>query len=288
VEDMLASDEMRLRQETPTAKVVWSLGISALLRLDLVVDGKSGWAYLRPKPPTVKNNTAIAPAFGGNWTVAVNVQVSGDNFFIYSGEYKWGTNNLTGAEADFTRALELNPRNADAWSDRGAVREIQGNFSNAVSDYDKVIKLRPDYSDWERLYRQTLLWRLDQLPEVEAKTVVQVKEASEPGAVFKPVVVYGVQPAWKDNWARTLGLFLVGRLDEKALLAAARKGDGDTAPDQKAEACYYIGMMRLSKGDKAGAREWLKKCRAAGMTDDNEYHFAVAELERLDASPAKN
>jgi len=37
------------------------------------------------------------------------------------------------------------------------------------------------------------------------------------------------------------------------------KGDSDTVPDQKAQSCYYIGMMRLSKGDKAGAREWLKK-----------------------------
>jgi lipoprotein NlpI len=282
LEDMPPGDETRLLQETPAAKVAWTFGINALSRMDLVVDGKNGWAYLHPKPPSgVKPNITKPPAAAQNWAVADNVRVGGDNFFIYSGEYKWSTNNFTGALADFNRALELNPQNADACSDRGAIREIQGDFSGAVSDYDKVIALRPDYSDWERLYRQTLLWRLDPLPEEETKTVVEVKQAPEHAAVLKPVVVYGVQPGWKDPWARTIGLFLVGRMDEKALLAAARKSDIDTADDQKAAAYYYIGMMRLSKGDKAGARTWFKKCRSAGMTDDNEYFFAGAELKRL-------
>jgi len=202
-----------------------------------------------------------------------------ENFFIYSGEYKWSTNDFTGALADFNRALALNPRNADAFSDRGAIREIQGNFSEAVSDYDKVVELRPDYSDWERLYRESLGWRLNQLSEEDAKTVAARKEAPAPAAVLKPVVVYGVQPGWKDPWAKTIGQFLVGKLDEKAFLVAASNGDDDT--QQKALAYYYIGMMHLSKGDKEGARKWFKKCRSAGLKDDNEYYFAVAELARL-------
>ena len=125
------------------------------------------------------------------------------------------------------------------------IREIQGDFADAVSDYDKVIELNPDGSDWERLYRQTLLWRLGRTPEDFAKVLAGCKE----------------------GWTRTLGQFLTGKLDEKALLAAAEKSDGETVPEQKALACYYIGMMRLSKGDKAGARDWFQKmpgCRDEG------------------------
>jgi len=105
--------------------------------VDLIVDGKNGWAYLHPKPPKrpdVKNDAANAPATGGNWTLAENVRVSSDNFFIYSGEYKWSTNNLKGALADFNPRLELNPANADACSSRGAVREIQGDSAKTCGD----------------------------------------------------------------------------------------------------------------------------------------------------------
>jgi lipoprotein NlpI len=77
-------------------------------------------------------------------------------------------------------------------------------------------------------------------------------------------------------------LFLRGTLDEKELLAEARKSEGSSsASEQKAQADYYIGMMRLSKGDQPGARVWFKKCVAAGIKDDCEYNFAVAELARM-------
>ena len=74
-------------------------------------------------------------------------------------------------------------------------------------------------------------------------------------------------------------------MDEKELLAAARKSGGNsTVSEQKALAYYYIGMMRLRKGDKTGAREWFQKCKNAGMKEFVEYQFAVAELSRLDVA----
>jgi hypothetical protein len=86
------------------------------------------------------------------------------------------------------------------------------------------------------------------------------------------------------RWVQTIGLFLSGELDEKDLLAAARKSDGELpASEQKALASYYIGIMRLNKGDQTGARDWLQKCRAAGFQDDAEYYFSAAELARIDA-----
>jgi hypothetical protein len=39
----------------------------------------------------------------------------------------------------------------------------------------------------------------------------------------------------------------------------------------------------LSKGDKAGAKEWFKKCRA-GEVRDREYYFAGSELDRLNSA----
>jgi tetratricopeptide (TPR) repeat protein len=279
VKEMSTREENSLLDETPRARAAWKLGMAALTRMDLVVDAQNGWAYLHPKPPQTKTK---APIEDVEWKVAENVRLSSDNLFVYSGIYKWFKNDLTGAEADFTHSLELNRRNADAYSERGAVREVLGDFSNAVSNYDKVIELRPSNSEWERLYRQALLWRLGHPAQEAAKPVVEEKKNAEPVIALDAVEVQAVRPRGKARWVKTIGLFLRGTLDETELLAEARKSEGSSsASEQKAQADYYIGMMRLSKGDQPGARAWFKKCVAAGIKDDCEYNFADAELARM-------
>jgi lipoprotein NlpI len=201
-----------------------------------------------------------APVTGGNWTVADNVRLSGDHLFLLSGNYKFRQADWAGALADFNRALEINPKNAGAYSRRGVTRQLTGDFSGALSDYDQFIALKPDAADWERLYRHTLLWRLGRPPEDFSKSLAGCKEDD----------------------AKTLALYLAGQLDEKVLLAAVVKGTVGQASQWRALSYYYIGVMRLSQGDPAGARDSFLKCRAAGRKDDDEYHFAVAELRRLE------
>jgi lipoprotein NlpI len=279
IKEMSTREENSLLDETPGAQAAYKLGMAALERMDLVVDAKNGWAYLHPKPPQIKTKAAAVEV---EWKVADNVRLGSDNLFVYSGIYKWYKNDFTGAEADFTHSLELNSRNADAYTERGEVREVLGDFPSAVSNYDRLIELRPANSEWERLYRQTLLWRLGRPPQEEPKPVVEVKKTPEPVIALDAVEVQGVRLRGKERWVKTLGLFLRGTLDEKELLTAARKSEGSSSASQrKAQAYYYIGMMRLSKGDQAGARQWFKKCVAAGVKDDCEYNFAAAELARM-------
>jgi tetratricopeptide (TPR) repeat protein len=52
---------------------------------------------------------------------------------------------LNAAEADFTRALQSVPKNARALHLRGLVREMQGNDTTALKDFDSAIALEPDY-----------------------------------------------------------------------------------------------------------------------------------------------
>jgi lipoprotein NlpI len=304
VQDMPESLGSFLQNEAPQAKAEWAIGMYALMRMDLIVDGKNGWAYVHPRSgpgptyPGVKRPglTNVASIRNGsvNWTVADNVRLSGDNLFVCSGEYKWSKNDLAGAMADYTHALELNPKNAEACSDRGdlrafqgdeegaiadcthsleldptdayaysrrgAARVLRGDFSAALSDFNKTIELRPEDSDYERLYRQTLLMRLARTPD-------DLTNPSIP---------------WKGRWTKTIGLYLAGKLDEKALLAAAKKSDVEPVGGQKCEAYYYIGMMHLSKGDKSAARASFHAARAMVLNDYDEYRFAGAELARLD------
>src|SRR5262249_6327067 len=87
--------------------------------------------------------------------------------------------------------------------------------------------------------------------------------------------------SWKGRWTTAISQFLAGRIDEKKFLAAARKKDAEPASGQKCEAHYYIGMMRLVGGDKAGARDAFQKSRIIQLKDYDEYQFSGAELSRL-------
>jgi tetratricopeptide (TPR) repeat protein len=56
--------------------------------------------------------------------------------------------NATGekAIAHYTRALKLNPWNADAYRWRGFQYQLEQDYDLAVADYTEAIKLKPDYS----------------------------------------------------------------------------------------------------------------------------------------------
>ena len=46
----------------------------------------------------------------------------------------------------YSHAIELNPNNADAYSNRGATYRKKGDFDRAIDDYNTVIQLKPDYA----------------------------------------------------------------------------------------------------------------------------------------------
>jgi len=166
------------------------------------------------------------------------------------------------AMADLNHAIELDPKDGYCHVDRGVVEEVHGDFAAALADYEQEIKLNPDdtFSYYPRLYRQLLLRRLGRPADDFAKTVA----------------------GWKDGWAKTLGLYLAGSLDETALLTAAETKHLEPVKGQQCEAYYFIGLTHRLNGDQTGARDFLQKCAATDLKDYNEYKFAQAELARLD------
>ena len=47
----------------------------------------------------------------------------------------------------YTSAINLDPRNANAYSSRGAAYYLKGDFDNAIKDYNTAIELKPDYAE---------------------------------------------------------------------------------------------------------------------------------------------
>lgn len=60
---------------------------------------------------------------------------------------KYNMDDLLGADADFTRAVELNPVFTGAYYYRAITRSRLGNYDDALSDFRQAVELRPDLPD---------------------------------------------------------------------------------------------------------------------------------------------
>ncbi len=60
---------------------------------------------------------------------------------------KYNMDDLLGADADFTRAVELNPVFTGAYYYRAITRSRLGNYDDALRDFAEAIELRPDLAD---------------------------------------------------------------------------------------------------------------------------------------------
>ncbi|MEW6302891.1 MAG: tetratricopeptide repeat protein [Verrucomicrobiota bacterium] len=68
--------------------------------------------------------------------------------YIDSGDKKREQQDWDGAIADYTRAIELDPKKATAYVSRASAKEAKGDFTGAVADWSQVIQLQPNSSYW--------------------------------------------------------------------------------------------------------------------------------------------
>lgn len=66
----------------------------------------------------------------------------------------------------FDRAIRLNPRHAEAYTNRGIAWREKGDLSGAIADLDKAIELNPKYA---RAYGDRGITRLGQGKDAEAQ-----------------------------------------------------------------------------------------------------------------------
>lgn len=77
------------------------------------------------------------------WTLAVPVffAQTTDAEFYDRGSARLVKGNLDGAVADYSKAIELNPKHTEAYYNRGRAYSVKGDFAAAIADYSKVIEL---------------------------------------------------------------------------------------------------------------------------------------------------
>ena len=59
-----------------------------------------------------------------------------------SGNIKYNSEDYQGAISDYTKAIEINPKEAKAYCNRGSAKNVLKDYSGAISDYTKAIELK--------------------------------------------------------------------------------------------------------------------------------------------------
>lgn len=74
---------------------------------------------------------------------------------ISSGIEKYDEDNFAGAIDDYTKAIEIEKENPEAFFRRGVAKVMIDDFAGAIADYSKAIEINPNYS--EAYYKRGLV-----------------------------------------------------------------------------------------------------------------------------------
>ena len=261
---------------------------------------------LNPKLANAYNNRGIAKSDKGDrdgaiadHSRAIELDPEFATAYTNRGIAKNDKGDHAGAIADYDRAIELDPKFAIAYSNRGNAMRAKGDKDGAIADYSRAIELDPKYpaAYFDRGIAHYLQknW-LKASGDFDAAS--QQEKPRDYGTLLACVVQTRLgqgeagrkelrarldqrRDAKPSDWVSQVGSFLLGTLDEAALIKAADSPDAKKARGQRCEAWYFAGMQRLATSQNNEAANCFRKCIATELKTFTEYQLATAELQWL-------
>lgn len=223
------------------------------------IDPKSPLAYAARG--NAKLNLGALDEAIADFSKAIEIDPSRFIPYLNRGAAKVDKGDIDGAIADYTKVLTLDPKSVLAYRNRGCALQQKGDLEGARSDFQQAIQLANDEGAYQRFY----LYLLGQ------------KQKPRP----LPTELKATVARWKDGWKKTVGLFLTGEIDEGALMEQAAHGTPKAVREQKCEGFYYAGVIKLTRGETAAAKELLERCVATQLHTFPEFQLARAELANI-------
>jgi tetratricopeptide (TPR) repeat protein len=243
--------------------------------LDGAITDYNQASQLDPNDPRPYQNRGFVKGLKGDFEGAIAdydraIQLDPKNSIVYAirALANASKGNVEGAIGDYTQALELDQNLAESYFNRGFARQLLGDYEGALSDFLRYDELAPDgrTRDYPELYVWLIRVRLGQ-------TVAANQELS--AYLDKR---WDMSPA---DWISKIGEFLLDKIGEADLFAAAGSTDPKKERTQHCEAWYYSGMKYLLAGNKKTAADYFARCSATQDPSSDAYILAESELKAV-------
>jgi len=233
-------------------------------------------------------------------TRAIELDPRYGHAYCFRGMARCSKGDYDKAIADLDKAIELDPKNARASYWRGLAYCWKGDYAKAIADCTRAIELDPEdgrgsyyracaysmqhrWSDAQADLRRCCEWADSKMQDYAHLMLWVVgSQWGQKEAADKELAAYfDKRDNAADPWPAPIAEFLLGKISEGNLMAAAASPDASKEQARRTEGWYYAGMKRLLSGDKAAAADCFRKCVAMGRKGRVNYYCAQAELKAL-------
>jgi lipoprotein NlpI len=199
------------------------------------------------------------------------------------------------AIADYDQAIKLNPNNAVVLNNRGNAHRNNRDYERALADYEAAARIDPQRAQ-DRSMGYTLFF-LERMAESASAMERRVSAAPQDlyAILWRYITVAknkGLQTASRElgenasklkerRWPAPVIDFYLGKIDEKAMFAAAKNPDQKKNAEQICEANFYAGEAKLLRAAIGDAIQLLRAADRDCPPTFYESHGASAELKRL-------
>ncbi|EKE79922.1 lipoprotein NlpI [Idiomarina xiamenensis] len=200
------------------------------------------------------------------------------------------------ARIDFNRALEFQPRLADAYNYLGIHYTQMGEFQYAYEAFDAVIELEPDH-DYAYLNRG-IAGYYDNRDDIAEDDIGRHYQAQTDDPYRVLWLYFGEtlssperaltelrkhrQAIAADDWALNIIDLYLGDLSERQFLKrmAQQLAEDETLSERLCEAYFYLGKFKQLQGQHAQAMNYFKLALATNVYEFVEHRYAALELSR--------
>jgi len=201
------------------------------------------------------------------------------------------------ARMDFTRALEYNPRLADAYNFLGIQYTQLEEFDYAYEAFDSAIELDPEhryaylnrgiaeyYDARTELSQEDLEYHLEKEPEDPYRVIwLFLAEYENNPEQAQISLKENAEKLDKSEWGYQITQLYAGKLSKEAFLKRMTRnlGESEKLTERLCEAYFYLGKYMQIKGDQLEAMNYFKLALMTNVYEFVEHRYASVELTRI-------